>query len=144
MKTEEPSRRVTNDKRRKNYATALIAPVLAGGAMLVATQARAEPVDIRWDAKQRFERAFEVLPGKFAEVCGKLSRGQAIAWRFEANGAVDFNVHYHDGGRVVFPAKQDAVTRAADTLEVNLDQDYCWMWTNKSADTVRLQLGLQR
>ena len=130
--------------RNKLHVGALLAPILAVGAMLVAIGARAELVDIRWDGAQRFERALEVLPGKFAEVCGKLDRGQAIAWAFEADRAMDFNVHYHDGGRVVFPEKQDAATKAAGTLTVNLDQDYCWMWTNKSADTVRLHLTLQR
>ena len=130
--------------KNRLYVIALLAPVLTVGAMLVAIEARAELVDIRWDGDQRFERALEVLPGKFAEVCGNLSRGQTIAWRFEANRAIDFNVHYHDGGRVVFPAKQDAATKAADTLKVHLDQDYCWMWTNQSADTVHLHLTLQR
>ena len=123
---------------------ALFAPVVTAGAILAAPPARAELVELHWNSDQRFERSLDVLPGKFAEVCGKLNQGQAIAWKFEANRPMDFNVHYHDDGRVVFPAKQDAVTKAADTLKVGLDQDYCWMWTNKSTESARLHLTLQR
>lgn len=132
------------ETKTRLYVTAFLASVLTVGAMLRAPEARAEFVEILWDGDQRFERALEVLPGKFAEVCGKMSRGQAIAWTFEANRAVDFNVHYHEGARIVFPAKHEAATKAAGRLMVELDQDFCWMWTNKSVDKVRVSLTLQR
>ncbi|MGI9026575.1 MAG: hypothetical protein ACR2GP_13555, partial [Burkholderiaceae bacterium] len=54
------------------------------------------------------------------------------------------NVHYHEGTRVLFPAKQDAVAKAEDRLDVELDQDYCWMWTNKSGKSITVRLSMLR
>ncbi|HEY6134597.1 MAG TPA: hypothetical protein VIW70_11510 [Rubrivivax sp.] len=108
------------------------------------TGARAEIVDIRWDTSGRFERSLGVVPGKFAEVCGKLPAGINVAWSFEASAPLDFNLHYHVGKDVVYPAKLGAVAIAKDTLATKIDQDYCWMWSNKSTTPATLQLRLQR
>ena len=40
---------------------------------------------------------------------------------------MDFNVHYHEGKDVRFPAKRAQVSKADGTLDVSVDQDYCWM-----------------
>ena len=106
--------------------------------------ARADVVDVSWDETGRFETQQSVAPGKFAEVCGTLMPGQAVAWSFTADRPMDFNVHYHAGKQVVFPAKQDGASRAEGLLEVRLRQDYCWMWTNKGASPARVRLTLKR
>ncbi|MEP6840791.1 MAG: hypothetical protein ABJA75_22260, partial [Bradyrhizobium sp.] len=95
-----------------------IGAVLAAAAMFVAAGASAELLDLRWDQSGRFSREFGLAPGKFVEVCGKLSRGQSIAWKFDADGTTNFNVHYHQGAQVVFPAKQDAIAKAEGRLDV--------------------------
>ena len=112
--------------------------------MAVATGAMAGVVDIVWDASGQFERALTVAPGKFAEVCGKLAKGQAVSWSFASLQPMNFNVHYHEGEQVVFPAKHDGIARSEGKLEVSADQDYCWMWTNKSDAPVSLRLMLKR
>lgn len=106
--------------------------------------ARAEVVNIVWDNAGRFERRLTVAPGKFAEVCGKLNPPSAVQWRFAASAPLSFNVHYHEGKDVKFPAKQDAVAVSSGSLNVTVQQDYCWMWTNKSAGAVSLELELLR
>ena len=85
-----------------------------------------------------------MAPGKFAEVCGKLAQGQSVAWSFKGDRPMNFNIHYHEGKQVVFPAKQDAAVDAQGKLDVSLSQDYCWMWTNKANAPIRLQLLLQK
>ena len=85
-----------------------------------------------------------MAPGKFAEWCGKLQRDDKVQWQFEASAPLNFNVHYHEGKEVRFPAKQDSVAKADGRLDVALDQDYCWMWTNKSATPVSLKARLQK
>ena len=45
---------------------------------------------------------------------------------------MNFNIHYHEGSSVVFPAKQDQTASLEGKLEVPADQDYCWMWENGS------------
>ena len=116
--------------------------VLALAAMAPSTLA--EIVDIAWAADGRFERGLSVAPGKFAEVCGKLPAGLKIRWNFEASTPLDFNVHYHVGKEVVFPSKLTAVVTAKDTLATKVDQDYCWMWTNRSAASATVTFKLQR
>ncbi len=113
-------------------------------ATLCSTTVRAEIVDISWSGDGRFERRLAVAPGKFAEVCGKLAKAQSVAWRFDASGPLNFNIHYHEGKEVRYPQRRDALASASGHLRVALDQDYCWMWTNKSAQPVDLQLLLTR
>ena len=112
---------------------------------LAATAVSAGPlVDIGWDSQSRFQHGTPITPGKFVEACGTLEAGQAVQSSFEASAPLDFNIHYHLGKDVVFPAKQAQVARGRDRPAVALTQDYCWMWTNKGAAPVTLQLQLQR
>jgi hypothetical protein len=113
-------------------------------ATLCSTTVRAEIVDISWSGDGRFEGRLAVAPGKFAEVCGKLAKAQSVAWRFDASGPLNFNIHYHEGKDVRYSERRDALASASGQLQVALDQDYCWMWTNKSAQPVDLQLLLTR
>jgi len=118
--------------------------VLALVATATATSAGAGVVDIAWDASGRFEYTGTVAPGKFAEVCGKLPAGLQVRWDFEARAPLDFNVHYHVDKDVVFPSKLSAVAMAKDTLATKIEQDYCWMWSNKSAAAANFTVRLQR
>ncbi len=113
-------------------------------AVLCSTAARADIIDIAWNEQGRFERRVSVAPGKFAEVCGKLARADSVAWRFDASGPLNFNIHYHEGKDVRYPERRDALAGASGRLQVVLDQDYCWMWTNKSGQAVDLNLLLTR
>ena len=113
-------------------------------AILCSTAARADIIDIAWNEQGRFERRVSVAPGKFAEVCGKLARADSVAWRFEASGPLNFNIHHHEGKDVRYPERRDALAGASGRLQVALDQDYCWMWTNKSGQAVDLNVLLTR
>lgn len=117
---------------------------LALPALLAAAPLRAEIVEIRWTAEQRFEHRFSVAPGKFAELCGAPGQGAEVRWAYEADAALDFNVHYHVGREVVYPVRQPAQAQAAGTLVAAVAQDYCWMWTNRGAQPVALVVRLAR
>ena len=121
-----------------------LAVMVAMAAAVMAIDARAELVDIAWDKAGRFETTLSVAPGKFAEVCGKLAQGQAIAWSFKGDRPMNFNIHYHEGRQVVVPVEQDAAADAQGKLDVSLSQDYCWMWTNKATLSATLLLVLMR
>ncbi len=99
-------------------------------------------VDISWGAQGQFNMDKDIAPGKFVEACGQLLAGAKVAWRFAASAATDFNIHYHLGKEVFYPAQLKQTQRAQDELLVTLTQDYCWMWTNKGTAPVRLQLVL--
>ena len=111
---------------------------------VMAIEARAELVEIAWDKAGRFETSLNVAPGKFAEVCGRLNKGQSVAWSFKGDRPMNFNIHYHEGKQVVFPAKQDDAVDAQGKLDVGLSQDYCWMWTNKTDLPAKFLLELMR
>lgn len=100
--------------------------------------------DIRWSEAGVHAQTIEVAPAKFAEVCGPLKAGQRVAWSFEADGPLNFNIHYHEGEKVTYPARENAVSKRDGELKVELDQGYCWMWSNKGTQPVKLKLELQR
>lgn len=101
-------------------------------------------VDIRWDARGEFRHESTVAPKKFVEVCGKVTAGTKVQWHFEAAAPMDFNVHYHEGKDVRFPAKESQVSKSSGALEAAVDQDYCWMWSNKSETAAPLVVHLKK
>ena len=131
-------------RRGERRLLAALAVAVAMAVAAMAPSARAELVNIVWDASGRFETETKVAPGKFAEVCGPLAKGQTVAWSFKADRPMNFNVHYHVGEQVVFPARLDAAAEANGELDVALAQDYCWMWANKGESTAALRLTLRR
>ena len=132
-RAQERSRVTTH--HRSATATALLAE-----ATLVQTQV----VAIDWTPAGTFDHRFGVAPGKFAELCGPLAKGQSVQWRFEAGGALDFNIHYHQDKDVIYPTRASGTQRTAGALAVDSAQEYCWMWTNKSATAVELTVTLNR
>ena len=118
----------------------LVCVVLAAAA----SAARAEVVPIVWDAAKRFQLTASVPPGKFVEVCGRLPRGALVRWSFDSASPLDFNIHYHQGTKVVVPDQRDGTAAARGTLLAPVAQDYCWMWTQRGSVAAPLTLTLQR
>ncbi|MFO1251472.1 MAG: hypothetical protein U1E77_10145 [Inhella sp.] len=112
--------------------------------LIAAGWAQAEIAEIRWDAQGRATQTFNVAPGTFAEYCGKLTKDQTVRWSFEAGAPLDFNIHYHAGKAVEYPVKAKGVAAQQGELKVALDQDYCWMWSNKGGVGVTLKVQLER
>lgn len=127
--------------RGHSVATGMLAGVLL---VMGASVARAEVIELQWQDSGRFERSLTIAPGKFAEICGPLEAGQAVQWSFEADRALNFNVHYHVDKDVRYPAKKENVKRLQGDLAVDSKQDYCWMWTNKTTAPTKLSVTLTR
>jgi hypothetical protein len=113
-------------------------------ALCTALPLRAELIEIAWTSDGSFDRRLSVAPGKFAEVCGRLAAGSSVNWRFDGATPLHFNIHYHAGKDVVFPAKLDGSASSSGQLAVPAEEDYCWMWSNKSDRPASLTLHLQR
>ena len=105
--------------------------------------ARAELIDIKWN-EGTFSHKASVAPKKFLEVCGKLFKGGNIAWRYAGTGESDFNIHYHVGNDVIYAEARKGIASAEGNLTIPVDQDYCWMWTNKSAQPIEVEVQLKR
>ena len=104
---------------------------------------QAELISFKLDANLSFKTQSNIQPGKFSEVCGKLKKGNLIRWQFDSSAPLEFNIHYHEGKNVVFPYKMSAIKSGEEELLISLDQDYCWMWTNKSKEEVKLEMSLR-
>jgi hypothetical protein len=120
--------------------TAVVALCLAAAS----SAAHAEIVPIAWDHAGRFETTARVQPGKVVEVCGKLARAETVQWSFESPAPLDFNIHYHEGAKVVYPDKREGKAASSGTLLTQSTQDYCWMWTHRGSAATTLRMSLQR
>ncbi len=109
--------------------------------LCLSAAAQAELVELKWTGGA-FSHKANIAPKKFLEVCGRLKKGEAVKWRFSSGSPTDFDIHYHVGNDVVYPENQRAVSTAAGTLVVPLDQDLCWMWSNKTAQPAEIELQL--
>lgn len=129
-------------KTRRAFRAARIGA--AAGLAAIAFGAGADVVDIVWDSAGRFDKALSVPPGTIAEVCGKLSKGQSVAWTFSAAQPMDFNIHYHEGQEVRYPVRQDQSRAAQGVFDPGSGQTYCWMWTNETHAAIGLGFSLTR
>ena len=115
-------------------AVALAASPMAAGAQAL----------IEWKGDGRYDNAHTIAAGKFAELCAKLDAGARVQWSFAADAPLDFNIHYHVGNRVEYPAKADGSRRESGVLVTPQAQDYCWMWTNRGATPSEVKVTLDR
>ncbi len=107
-----------------------------------AGSAHAELIDVRLTPGEIVEKRLAVQPGKFAELCAALKSTQSVTWSFRASGATDFNIHFHVDNRVEYPERREGVNDASGRLTASVDQTYCWMWTNRSAAPIALEVRL--
>ena len=111
--------------------------------VLIPVAASAEIVEIKW-ADGVFTHKASIAPKKFLEVCGKQKKGEAVNWTFNGTAPTDFNIHYHVGKDVSYPENRKGVASAEGSLVAPLDQDFCWMWTNRAAQPLDLELKLKQ
>ena len=130
----------TVDSVKPNLAAQML---LLSALVFCSTTCKAEVISFKLEANPSFKTQANIQPGKFSEVCGKLKKGNLIRWQFDSSAPLDFNIHYHEGKEVIFPYKMNAIKSAKEELLISLDQDYCWMWTNKSSEAVKLEMNLR-
>ena len=105
--------------------------------------AMADVVDLKWTGGA-FAHKTSIAPKKFLEVCGKLKMGDGVGWQFKATAPTDFNIHYHVGKDVSYPVNRKDVALDEGMFLVPVDQDYCWMWSNGSAQPIDIQVELRQ
>lgn len=118
--------------------------MMAVALLPLCESAAAQIVPIQWDATGQFSMQTAIAPGKFVEACAKLRKGGTVTWSFEAAHAIDFNIHFHEGKDVHYPAEKTQVQRESGILRATLEQDYCWMWSNKGTAEALLSLKLAK
>ena len=86
--------------------------------LVLAGTAGAAVQEIRWNEAGLHAKVIDVAPGKFAEVCGPLKDGEQVAWSFEADGLLNFNIHFHEGEKVTYPARETGVSKREGLLMI--------------------------
>jgi hypothetical protein len=120
------------------------APILLLFALACSgSTSQAELISFKLDTNLSFKTQSNIQPDKFSEVCGKLKKGNLIRWQFDSSAPLDFNIHYHEGKEIILPYKMNAIKSAKEELLISLDQDFCWMWTNKSGEAIKLEMNLR-
>ena len=130
----------TVDSVKANLAAQML---LLSALVFSFTTCKAEVISFKLEANPSFKTQANIQPGKFSEVCGKLKKGNLIRWQFDSSAPLEFNIHYHEGKNVIFPYKMSAIKSGEEELLISLGQDYCWMWTNKSKEEVKLEMSLR-
>jgi len=70
-----------------------------------------------------------LAPGQSHEACSTLAAGDSRNYHWKSDAAVDFNIHYHDGNKVMTPVERKGMRGDGGTFKAKVAQDYCWMWS---------------
>lgn len=108
-----------------------------------ASGAAAELIEVKLAPGTVIDKRLVVAVGKFAELCSPLKQGQVVLWQFGADAASDFNIHFHVGKKVEYPEQRRNIKEADGRLVIDVDQDYCWMWTNRTGSPIAVDVTLK-
>jgi hypothetical protein len=100
--SQDPSVRIADQEDGRSRLWSMVAlhpPVFFAIAPGLAIVGNAGAVDVSDSAAHEAFR-FSIAAGKFDEYCMKIERGHEVGYRFQASGAVDFNIHHHRGSEV--------------------------------------------
>lgn len=80
------------------------------------------------------------LPAReFHEECMQLAAGQRLGYSFSAAAPLEFNLHYHRDGKILYPVRKRGVARFAGSYSSPRSDGYCLMWRNPGKNAVALE-----
>jgi hypothetical protein len=112
-------------------------------AAVFAMSAAALATDIAWN-NDAFSATETIAPGKVVEKCGEVDSRTPIQWKFSADGALEFNIHRHEGKDVIYTNRSYNTRELRGTFKPNARYEWCWMWTNDTAKPVTLRIDMKR
>lgn len=125
----------------KNF---ILAAAIAALTAFAAGDATAAATDIRWSSSNTFDHTATIAPGQSAEICGPIEPRLPVDWRFSASGPLDFNIHRHSGAELIYAMRSYLTREQNGKFSPTFTFDWCWMWTNESAESVTLRVDLKR
>ena len=95
--------------------------------------------------KQKMEDQVEInLPTRVIhEECLKLVQENVVLFSFEASNPLIFDIHYHDGTKIVDAFPKKTIAALESTLIPEEMQEYCMTWTNHQPQSVQLNYQFQ-
>ena len=77
------------------------------------------------------------------EECLKLLQENEVVYYFEASDPLTFDIHYHDGTRIVDAFAKKTISDLKATLRPEIVQEYCMSWSNHQPKEVQLKYQFQ-
>ena len=77
------------------------------------------------------------------EECLKLLQENEVVYSFEASDPLTFDIHYHDGNRIVDAFAKKTISDLKATLQPEIVQEYCMSWSNHQPKEVQLKYQFQ-
>lgn len=81
--------------------------------------------------------------GAVAELCFDADKDDELLFRFEADQALQFNLHYHIDDEVFYPVPEHETAAEKGQYLVPKDETYCLMWTNTTDTTIGLSARVE-
>jgi hypothetical protein len=128
-------RRFAGARHHRRIVISCVAAVICGAA----------PIAVNDAAAQTAAKTFlhPVKPKGIAEECFRLTADASIGYTFEASAPVDFNIHFHRGDIVEYPVRVDQASHGDDRFTAGSTEEYCLMWTNRTAQPVTIRGALR-
>ena len=79
-------------------------------------------------------------PGVTFERCLELNPANVLAYAFEADQPVAFDLHYHTYGLIYYALRKEVASEAR-TYRPMRSRKYCLSWRNTSGKAIRLSWG---
>lgn len=84
------------------------------------------------------ETEVTIVPSKLHEECMELVPHDVLFYSFKASDPVDFNVHYHEYGNIIYPISKKNTAGEEGKFYADKQQIYCLMWTDIQTNPVRI------
>jgi hypothetical protein len=84
------------------------------------------------------ESEVTINPSKIYEECIELTPRDVLFYSFKSFEPVDFNVHYHEDGNIIYPVFKKDSAAEEGKFYADKEQTYCLMWTNTQTKSVRI------
>jgi hypothetical protein len=82
--------------------------------------------------------SIQLKPKRYFEKCVDLRPVQQLEYGFNANGALSFNLHFHEEGEQYYPVKEDSVSELEKTFQVEKRGYYCLKWGNPGSEDIEM------
>jgi len=82
--------------------------------------------------------SINLKPKRYFEKCVDLSPVQQLEYGFNSNGALSFNLHFHEEGEKYYPVKEDSVSEMENTFKAEKRGYYCMKWGNSGSEDVKM------
>src|SRR5262249_12447797 len=117
-------------ERMSRLSACMVATFLLAAMPVGAEEAGAPPADS--------SKSVKLPANEFHEECMQLAAGQRLGYSFRAAAPLEFNLHYHHDGKILYPVQKKGIASIAGSYTSPRSDGYCLMWRNPGKSVVAL------